>query len=157
MATFTLGDELETDARRLIALCAKLSLQLSRRASLRMAIKRVAEVLTFSMGLVALAIAGAQIWLGQIGPDLVGFIATLAGFTLISGVIVDRIFSDPPERFVDCSFYVGAYEGAIREILNDDADEARPRRLREVLRLAEKNINDVRTKWPLIYAEAVGG
>ena len=73
---------------------------------------------------------------------------------LIISVLVDRLFDDPPERFYDYSYYIGSYEATIREILNDAEDESQIRRLQEVIRLAQKNINDVRSKWPDVYSNA---
>ncbi|GAB4113795.1 MAG: hypothetical protein Tsb0027_01420 [Wenzhouxiangellaceae bacterium] len=142
--------DLRRDAESTVAWSEEIALELAKRARASMAIRRILDSISILFGIAALGVS-----ISGLSEALLSQIVVVgAGVLLILSVLVDRMFGDPPERFYDYSFYVGSYESSIREILNDPADDSQVRRLREVIRLAQRNINDVRSKWPDVYSTA---
>lgn len=144
-------DDVRIEANRVVRLTESLALGLSQRASQRLLLKRVVELASLIAGLAALGISLSPDARELLGDAVTRMVVSVSGLTLIATVVVDRIFKDPAERFSDYSFYIGSYESAIKEVLLDHEDSNSVRRLREVIRMAEKNINDVRKNWPDLY------
>lgn len=146
-----ISQELRDYVARLIKSTEQLSLGLSIRANFRFKVKHTVELASVLAGLLALGVGVYPETLGPEGSAISVIIVFVSGGMLIFSVLLDRFFRDPPERFRDYAFYIGRYESSIREIMLDDTDEYRMGRLREVTRLADINLNDVRKNWPDLY------
>ena len=149
--------DLTSQAERTKKACARLALELSKNGALLRAIRHSINFLGLVLGVLALIVSLSQSIHSIIGSDIKNGIIIASGAMLIFASILDRAFKDHPNRFVDYSYYIGAYETTIGEILVDRDNDDDLRRLREVVRLAERNMNDIRVKWPKLYAKAMEG
>ncbi len=87
---------------------------------------------------------------GDAGAKTVSLVCAVT--LILTAVISIFIDKNPPERYVDYSRYILGYTGRIGQVRSDDSLPAKIKsaRLDEVLILANKNIEDVRSMWPWI-------
>lgn len=154
MSAGVISESMKLEADSTAVMASSLSHLLSNRAKSRRLVKRVVEVVSLAAGLAALAVSLYTGAVQTIGDQAVRLIVTLSGATLVASVGIDRVLSDPPERFADFAFYLGGYQSTLKDIYLDQDDPNAARRLREIVRMAENNINDVRSKWPDLYEAA---
>lgn len=155
MVTTDLPAELLQRARQTQRLCQLLAVEFSTRALRKQRLQGALTAFSNLVGIVSLVVT-FYLPTALIGTtDLVKAVSVVAAIVLIIVPYLQMaLFRDPPTRFQDYSFYIGGYAHKIDEIIADVKSVRRYERLMEVLSLADKNLNDVRVKWPEISAWA---
>jgi len=118
--------------------------------------RTITQVAMTVIGLAALISANVPAVSGLLGSSGDKIIAVIAAASLLLASAVTFVIGrNPPERFKDYSRYVLGYDSRISELLADDAlpKTVLNARLTEVIRLANKNIEDVRSRWAWVEAE----
>jgi hypothetical protein len=129
--------------------CTRLASEFSVRAARKQRLQGSITAFSNLVGIVALVVAFYLPGMLVAGTDLVKATGVAAALVLIIVPYLQMaVYRDPPTRHQDYSFYIGGYAHKIDEIVADVKSVRRYERLMEVLALADKNLNDVRSKWP---------
>jgi hypothetical protein len=146
--------ELIVRAQMTQARCAKLAVEFSIRASRKQRIQTAITALSNGIGIVSLVATFYLPGIAWGGTELGRAVTMLSAIALIIVPYLQMaVYRDPPTRHQDYAFYIGGYAHKIEEILADVKSVRRYERLMEVLALADKNLNDVRVKWPAIMSK----
>lgn len=138
---------------RVAAECQRIGKRIAKRAARARLSLFGLRVLMSVVGLSAILAAYVPTVTAVVGEAGARAISLLAAFTLLVTAVVS-VFVDknPPERYVDYSRYILGYTGRAEQIQADAslAPDIKSARLDEILILANKNIEDVRSMWPWI-------
>lgn len=90
--------------------------------------------------------------LGASGIQFVGLAAAVV--LILDGILPIFLGDDTSERLSEYAFYIRGFGGMLLDTLADEGlpTEVRRARLVEVLAMANKNLEDVRAKWPWVDA-----
>ena len=91
-------------------------------------------------------------------PAGISVISVVAGIVLLLDTVLPLFAGkDSPERYEDYAKYILGYKDFLDETLVDATlqPEVKQARLTETISLAQLNLRDVRSKWPMIVREAL--
>jgi hypothetical protein len=120
----------------------------------RVALLRIVNVVV-SMALFITLIPAFSATIGTVGANM---IAVIAGIVLLLDTVLPLfVGKDSPERYEDYAKYIMGYKDFLDETLVDTtlSPEVRQARLTEIIRLAQVNLRDVRSKWPGLVKRAL--
>jgi hypothetical protein len=120
----------------------------------RVALLRIVNVVV-SMALFITLIPTFSATIGTVGTNAV---AVLAGIVLLLDTVLPLfVGKDSPERYEDYAKYIMGYKDYLDETLVDAtlSPEVKQARLTEIIRLAQLNLRDVRSKWPALVKSAI--
>jgi hypothetical protein len=120
----------------------------------RVALLRIVNVVV-SMALFITLIPTFSATIGTWGTNAV---AVIAGIVLLLDTVLPLfVGKDSPERYEDYAKYIMGYKDFLDETLVDTtlSPEVKQARLTEIIRLAELNVRDVRSKWPVLVRKAI--
>jgi len=141
-------------ALQLAAECRQVGMALARKGVKTRYLVVTTRAVAALVGIGAILAAYVQPIRDTIGDGGVTAVTLIAAITLIVttivGFLTDRY---PPERFEDYAKYVMGYESRIKETLSKQniiSKSAFSAALDEIQRLANKNLEDTRSRWPWV-------
>ncbi len=130
-----------------------IGLRLAKRAHKNQIILTLTRVLMTLIGILAIVAAYVPSISNFVGSVGVNLISGIAAITLIVSAVISMIIDkNPPVLLVDYSRYILGYRSRIFEILSEP-EQSKPvieAKLGELLRLANKNLEDVKSRWPWV-------
>lgn len=135
-------------------LCRHIAGRLARRGEHVDHVLQTLRILSMLVGVVAFLAASVPDVKNNVPQAWQSWITVIAAVTLVVGSLAYMVIGkNPPERFRDYARYIEGYASRLEEIIADEALQADVKNLRimEVTRMANVNLQDVRSLWPWAF------
>ena len=138
-------------ANKTASTCRSVSNQLARKAERADFLIQTLRVISMLVGVIAFLSQSVPDVKNAVPVSAQSWITAIAAITLVIGSLIYMVVGkNPPERFRDYSHYIDGYANRLEEVLSDAAiaDDIKNVRVIEVVRLANINLQAVKSNWP---------